>query len=42
MRRGDSLVSKNIYNFIELRIYEKFIGVARNMHILRTIPKLAA
>jgi len=39
---GNSLVSKNIFNFIELRIYEKFIGVARKMHILKNVTKLTA
>jgi len=29
----DSLVSKNIYHFVELRIYRKSSKVARKMHI---------
>ena len=33
---------KNIPNFIELGIYEKFIEVARKMHILKNVTKLTA
>jgi len=39
---GNSLVSKNIFKFVELKVYEKFIGVARKMQILKNVTKLNA
>jgi len=39
---GSSLVSKNIFKFIELRVYKKFVGVARKMQVLKNVTKLTA